>query len=89
MAKLKYDRPIVVAVDSSSVINVPNDEVWKVSVYHNGSSPYSAPESLYADGSTRIQIIGGGETQRSGVCHRHRLQAHRRVNGPMEVILHG
>lgn len=60
MAKLKYDRPIVVAVDSSSVINVPNDEVWKVSVYHNGSSPYRAPESLDADGSTRIQIIGGG-----------------------------
>lgn len=76
MAKLKYDRPIVVAVDSSSVINVPNDEVWKVSVYHNGSSPYSAPESLYADGSTRIQIIGGGGKLRgaayaTGIAFKH------------------
>lgn len=60
MAKLKYDRPITVAIRSSSVINVPEGEVWKVSVYHNGSSPYEAPESLAVDGSTRIQIIGGG-----------------------------
>lgn len=75
MAKLKYDRPIVVAVDSSSVINVPNDEVWKVSVYHNGSSRYRAPESLDADGSTRIQIIGGGKLQgaayATGIAFKH------------------
>ena len=76
MAKLKYDRPITVAIRSSSVINVPEGEVWKVSVYHNGSSPYEAPESLNVDSSTRIQIIGwpgkiGGAAYVTGIAFKH------------------
>lgn len=62
MAKLKYDRPITVSAETSSVINVPNDEVWKISAYQVESAPVDAPRSLNVKNSTSNVVGGGGKS---------------------------
>ncbi len=74
MAKLKYDRPINIDPKNSQKVTVPNDEVWKVTT-KDGSGPES--QKLY-----------GGVHNQLWSRLRHRLQAHRRVSGTMEVMLH-
>lgn len=81
MAKLKYDRPINISARSSSRVQIPNDEVWKVT-----TSPHNSNVDAF------IKLYGGVQYQHQRFrwsCIRHRLQAHRRVNGSMEVVLHG
>lgn len=81
MAKLKYDRPINVNAGKSQFVTIPKDEVWKVTVTSNidGAEPFT---NLY--GGVLIRF-----TRHHKAHIRHRLQAHRRVIGSMEVILHG
>lgn len=83
MAKLKYDRPINITLNSSGRAMIPKGEVWKVFT------------NIYGDASGCLTNLYGGvyirnSLQLSGHIHlRHRLQTHRRVSGSMEVILHG
>ena len=82
MAKLKYDRVINVEIGSNKNVEIPNDEVWRVTTKSNvgGTNP-----------STKL--YGGGVhfrfSEPRSTYIRHRFQAHRRVSGSMEVVLHG
>ena len=78
MAKLKYDRPICIYIRKGEILEVPKDEVWKVS----SNADVAAPN----------KILGGVLLRRqrwARTDHRHRLQDHRRVSHSMEVVLHG
>lgn len=79
MAKLKYDRPINIVLSSGKKAEVPAGEVWAVA-FGMGSN--------LENGTT----VRGGvlvRTLRQRNHYRHRFQTHRRVNGSMEVVLHG
>lgn len=79
MAKLKYDRPINLYLGKEQTTTIPADEVWKLSLGF-GTNP-----------GVRTIVCGGVQTQPQPQrdVYRYRLQAHRRVNGSMEVVLHG
>lgn len=49
MAKLKYDRPINISARSSSRVQIPNDEVWKVT-----TSPHNSNVDAF------VKLYGGG-----------------------------
>ena len=56
MAKLKYDRPINISARSSSRVQIPNDEVWKVT-----TSPHNSNVDAF------IKLYGGGTVSTSKI----------------------
>lgn len=64
MAKLKYDRPINIALNSSGKAMIPTDEVWKVTTTSSvdGAEPFT---NLYGGGTHSIHETSQGPYQAS------------------------
>lgn len=56
MAKLKYDRVINISARSSSRVQIPNDEVWKVT-----TSPHNSNVDAF------VKLYGGGTVSKSKI----------------------
>ncbi len=87
MAKLKYDRPLNIPFTKGTQVTVPKDEVWKLTAETDiAGGVHGISTNLYGG----VPILQRGIRTHCRKCTlRHRLQAHRRVNNSMEVVLHG
>ena len=68
MAKLKYDRVINVEIGSNKNVEIPNDEVWRVTTKSNvgGTNPST---KLYGGGYTFDSRYLGAPI--SGIAFKH------------------
>lgn len=61
MAKLKYDRPICIYIRKGEILEVPKDEVWKVS----SNADVAAPNKILGGGTPSETALGPHRSQAS------------------------